>query len=504
MDTMDENLSDLHPWRGKDRGAEYRELVDIARLAFIYGVPSYEMARVRFRFLHQPRTAVNSFRHQRECTTPSTARVTNANADVLKSTAWLDLSRAPLLIHVPDAGDRYCSLALMDFFTNNFAVLGRRAAGTAAGDFLLAGPQWDGAAPAGVVVIRAPTNSVWALARTLVYGPEDLATAHVLQDQFAISRLRPTSQAAPRSPHPLSRPVEPLGSTNLLDFFEVLNAVLTENPPLPQDKAIVDRLKAIGVGPSLQFRRDDFKQPELDALQRGIATAWQAIRRRGNLRVQSPRENAAMPWPSGALLGRLRGSFRGTEARAGKARRRGWRHPPMLVGNFSADYLLRARSALRGIGALPREEAMYFVAETDSNGAQFGSGRYVLRFAQESLPPVDAYWSLTAYQVDKNKRLWLVPNPINRYSLGNHTTGLRRGADGSLKILIQHQQPSVNEENWLPVAEGRFLLTLGAYLPRQELLDGRYAIPDVEPLSPSEYQNQHSHDRPIFSGADRA
>ena len=457
----------------------YNDLMDAARLAYIYGFPSCEMVRLRFQAFNRARQGqpvrLNTLRHVRVLTIPTTSRVTNTNADTLKSSAWLDLSRHPLVIHVPDTADRYYSLALMDFFTNNFAVLGRRSTSTVAGNFCLAGPQWDGAVPAGMTVLRSPTNAVWALVRILVRGPDDLAVVRRLQDQFTISV--PTGSgfaAAPHNPDPPS--LAPLDGTKPLTFFDVLNGVLTENPPPPRDKAVLDRLRVIGVGPSLKFNRRDFTQPQLDALRRGLASARETVRARG------PRQAEPGHWPSDALLGQLRGPVDASPARIPARRPAGWSRPAATVGNFGTDYLLRARCALRGIGGLPSEDAMYFITTSDAAGARLGGGRYVLRFPPEGTPPVDAYWSLTAYWTDENNRRWLVPNSINRYSVGNHLPGLRHGADGSLEIFIQHDRPAGNEENWLPAPDGRFLLTLRAYQPRRELLDGRYTIPEVRPL----------------------
>ena len=467
------------------------ELMDIARLAYIYGFPSYEVARLRYRALSLPRKGnplrPNTFLHTKALSTPTTTVVTAVNSETLLSRAWIDLSRGPLIIHVPDAVDRYYSLALMDFFTNNFAVLGRRSAGTAAGNFLLAGPRWDGASRAGMTLVRAPTNAVWALARVLVYGADDLAVANALQEQFTITRSGLTENGQP-SRDPLSLPVPALETIpDLLTFFDVLNAVLTENPPPARDRAILDRLQMIGVGPSLHFNRRDFSRPQLDALQQGLASAQDAIRAQVGFRTLTHQRAERMHWPSDALLAQLRGPLDSLQVQTRGDRRRGWSGALGQRGTFGSDYLSRAQCALAGLGLLPREEAIYFSTATDAVGAVLSGGsRYVLSFPPASLPPVDGFWSLTMYRTDENNRRWLVPNVINRYSLGNHTPGLRYRSDGSLEILIQHDRPPADEQNWLPAPEGRFLLTLRAYLPRRELREGEYTIPDVQRRSSSE------------------
>jgi len=466
------------------RDATDPELADIARLGYIYGLPSYEVARLRYRALSLPRKGeplrLNAFWHTKTLSTPATSDVTAVNSDTLLSRAWIDLSRGPLLIHVPDTADRYYSIALMDFFTNNFAVVGRCTTGTKAVSFFLAGPRWNGVAPGGAMTIRSPTNAVWALVRFLVDGPADLAAVRGLQEQLSISRPAAQAGAGPPIRDPLSLPVLPFDGTKPLIFFDVLNAILTENPPPEEDSAILDRLRTIGVGPALHFDRRAFNEAQLGALRRGIAAGREALAAQVAFRTRGPR---AMPprWPSDRLLDQLRGPVETAPEQPQPRRRAGWSGPVGKVGDFGTDYLLRAQCALAGLGLLPREEAMYFTTATDAAAAPLsGITRHLLRFPPGGLPPVDAFWSLTIYQTDANNRRWLVPNAIDRYSIGNRKSDLRYGSDGSLEIFIQHDPPAGNEDNWLPAPAGAFLLTLRAYQPRRELLDGTYEIPDVQ------------------------
>jgi hypothetical protein len=265
-------------------------------------------------------------------------------------------------------------------------------------------------------------------------------------------------------------PLSPLDEEDPLAFFDVLNAVLSENPPPPEDSDVLACLRTIGVGPHLQFNRSAFDDDQRHALVSGLVSAREIVGQPGR-----------RPFPADSHFARLLGQgAQGAQDAAGP-RQIGWTSPPVDVGNFGKNYLLRARYALSGFGALPREEAMYFTTALDAAGTPLhGRSRYVINFPAGGLPPVDAFWSLTVYRTDENKRRWLVPNAINRYSLGDRTPHLRYGPDGSLKIFIQHQRPMMNEENWLPAPRGPFLVTLRTYQPRQDLLDGRYVIPRLQ------------------------
>jgi hypothetical protein len=456
------------------------ELMDLAWMAYIYGFPCYELARLRYRALKNPfkgqPSTMNTWRHVKRLRTPETSIVTAANSDMLHSGAWLDLSRGPLVIGLPEQGARYYSVQLMDFFTNNFAVLGRGVADTGTREFLVAGPKWRGKAPSGTTLIRAPGNAAWALIRILVEDPRDLPAVYALQDQFTMSPYaKPARRGAPGF-DPLAVPVLPLENTDPLRFFDVLNAVLTENPPPEQDRNILDRLKKIGVGPSLKFSRDAFTTAQLGALKEGLASARDTLR--AQTRAWQPGRRHQ---PSDQHLAQMRGPTGSADDQSRGPQGRGWSRPFKEAGNFGTNYLLRARYALVSIGVLPREEAMYFRTVTDATGNRLdGQSRYILRFPPTGLPPADAFWSLTVYQADANKRRWLVPNEIDRYSIGDRTPGLRYEKDGSLEILVQHDRPTTNAENWLPVCEGKFSVTLRTYWPRRELLDERYTIPQIE------------------------
>jgi hypothetical protein len=77
--------------------------------------------------------------------------------------------------------------------------------------------------------------------------------------------------------------------------------------------------------------------------------------------------------------------------------------------------------------------------------------------------------------------LYFFDNELRRYALGSLTPDLVRGEDGGLDILIQKDHPQV-AANWLPVPSGNFALMMRAYLPRPEMLDGRFRYPGIERL----------------------
>ena len=144
------------------------------------------------------------------------------------------------------------------------------------------------------------------------------------------------------------------------------------------------------------------------------------------------------------------------------------------IGDRQASYLARALAARGGLWGNHGYEAAYPMTYTDADGDQLdGRNRYTLTFDHD--PPVDAFWSITMYDLPD---FYLVANPIGRYSIGDRTSGLRRGADGSLTIVIQHEPPA-DTSNWLPAPAARFRPIMRLYQPKAAVLDGTYQLPPI-------------------------
>ena len=152
----------------------------------------------------------------------------------------------------------------------------------------------------------------------------------------------------------------------------------------------------------------------------------------------------------------------------------GW-STTLKCGQPGNGILLRAACAkiLPAVNVV--EEVGYWTRTIHSAGrALNGRHAYLLHFPAGQLPPNHAFWSLTLTDVAG----FMVSNPIDRHSLGDRS-GLTPNADGSIDLYIQSTAPAGPESNWLPAPSGRFKLTLRAYLPGAEILDGSYHLPPV-------------------------
>lgn len=406
--------------------------------AYYYAYPIYEFARTAWASAgpsaQRPAHRFNQIMHRRTLTDHTGRNITTPNNDTVYSSARLDLTNGPLLAEFPTLEDRYFSVAFMNAYTDNFAYVGTRATNGVGGRALIAGPRWEGAAPDGVRVIRSQTDDVWMLARILVEGPEDLPAANTAQDQI---RFLEVPDAAPL-------PVRPTSSDDLENFLAVANAMLARAPLTDP----VGRRAA-------QFADTGLRAGNIDA--------WASI-------SQAQRDC----WTSAAAraMETLRGGFtlRGQTIA-------GWHYPPPGVGAPGDADDVRAAVALSGLAALEAVEATYARADDDNNGEPLNGARaYTLTIPANV--PAGAFWSLSMYQLESDGRLFFTQNPLQRFAIGDRTTGLRPNADGSHTIALQHAQPA-DTSNWLPTPAGPFVVTFRIYLPQPPILTGDWRLPAV-------------------------
>lgn len=406
-------------------------LAEAAREAYIYTLPLIESAAARAAVVTGQKQAPGTLFRLRQPTTPATQRVTTPNNDTLNARGWFDLAAGPVRLTLPATGDRYVSVAMMDMYSNNFAVLGSRTTGPDGGTFTIVGPGL--AAPS--EAIRSPTRWMWVLIRLLTTGGADLGPARAMQDAFTVEAPAFSGSLATYSRRDAS----------WSNYFLSAAKLLAENPPPATDRAILRRIAQLGLA---EFTATRFSPAQAADIAAGVAEAKRQL---------------------------LTGAEQGPVVA-------GWAYPRSTLGNFAQDYAYRAQTALNGFAALPVDEAIYLFAAGPRGDMRLDSSqRWRLRLAGDRLPPVDAFWSLTMYRATTDGQFFLFDNPINRYSIGDRTPGLLRTTDGSLQLLLQRDAPASGANNWLPTPlDGPFGVVFRCYRPRPALRDGEYRLPPLE------------------------
>lgn len=422
----------------------------LAEEAYIFAYPMLENYRTMQVQAISP-DRFNRFKHATEIMGPEYKDIVRPNNDTLYSTLWLDLRAEPMVLHIPPITDRYFSFQFVDMYTHNFAYTGVRTTGTRGGVFMVAGPEWNGEKPAGVnEVFRSEGNFVLCLVRTALEGPEDLENVHAIQRRYGVEPLSAFLGVNPPAPSPMD--VFPLylqPAAESVHFINYFNFLLGRLKVHPSEEELIERFGAIGIGPGFYFNADNFSPEIRAAIEAGITSAIKQI--------EASRE----------ILGE---------------RKNGWVLTRRIFGNreqMQGLYLVRAGAARMGLYGNDLEEAYYPTGNLDADGELFDASKhsYVLRFEKDEIPPVDAFWSITMYNLPEQL---MVENPIGRYSIGDRTEGLTFGEDGSLELYFSKTSPGGEKErNWLPAPDGPFSLTLRMYLPHERALDPLYAPPVI-------------------------
>jgi hypothetical protein len=438
-----------------------REALDIATEAYLFGYPlvTTDMTRRVMTNAREPegmRAPMGQFARTRTFPLASNHEVSVPNADTLYAIVWLDVSREPWVLSVPDTRDRYALFPILDGWTTVFGMLGKRTTGTGPQTCVITGPNWKGRLPSGLKEYKSSTSIVRVLGRIYCTGtPEDYAAVHAIQDQC--SAVPFSSYGKPYTPSKgqvdpdldMTRPVrEQVNGLSVADYFNRLALLMKDNPPAHADKQIVKRMARLGIGPGEPFAIAKLSPAVIQVLE-GVPRA--AV---GRLIAWSKAGNKGGDW-------NLQNGW-------------GW---TLKTGAYGTDYTQRALIAAIALGANRPEDTIAATSTVDETGQSYsGNGRYVMHFAPGQAPSANGSWSLTMYDSD----CFFADNPLGRYALRARDQ-LTINPDGSLDLYIQQYPPGADREpNWLPTPDGKFILMLRFYWPKESLLNGSWKIPPVK------------------------
>ncbi|MFV8054065.1 DUF1254 domain-containing protein [Mycobacterium sp. 48b] len=382
---------------------------------------------------------------------PAQTFIACPNQDVVYGLSYMSLDEEPVIIQVPDFGDRFWVYALYDQRTDQFGELGKPY-GSKPGFYLLAGPNWKGDKPDGVeAVLRSSTALAAAIPRVFMDDtPEDRAAIQPVINQINIypltefdGKMKNAEWATlPSIPGPSA---EGGGETRWVvpeQFFDQIGTALDAVAPLAGEEALYAQVKAV-----LEAAKD----PEVKKTLTETAVAAET--------------DVIAPFLQ-------------------------WVHNGVPVGNnwnrsvnnamFGFDYFNRTATAKSNMFENRPNETQYFYTDRDGTGAALqGDRTYRITFPAGQEPPVQGFWSLTLY----NEHHFFNPNPLNRFSLGTKNKTLTRGPDGSLTLYAGAKSPGPdNEANWLPAPAGPFSLYIRAYWGKPAITDGTWKPPAVEPM----------------------
>lgn len=384
---------------------------------------------------------------------PAERYIADPNQDVVYGLGYLSLETEPVVIQVPDFGDRFWTVPVYDGRTDQISELGQQY-GTKPGFYMVVGPNWKGATPAGVAgVVRSSTDFAVAMPRIFMSdSPEDQAA---IQPALTQTMFYPLSQfdgkmktkdwskmpRVERKGKPAKYSTTQPPWVDPASFFEQLPIVMKQVPPLPGEEALYKWIGSVL----------DAGAKDPDVMRTLRETAFAA-----DQELVAP----MMRW-------RVNGQPAGN----------GWTSPANN-GAFGTDYIHRLGAVKADPYDNKRNETMYFYTDNDTKGQQLdGKSSYAVTFPKAQLPPVKGFWSLTMYDPEH----YFHPNALKRYALGTKNKSLQHNPDGGLTIYLGTKSPGKEKEsNWLPAPAGPFSIWLRAYWPDQPILDGTWQPPKIE------------------------
>ncbi len=383
---------------------------------------------------------------------PDERAVACPNQDVVYGMSALALDLSPVVVQVPDFGDRFWVYQIVDLRSDSFAQLGRMY-GTKPGFYLLAGPGWKGEVPKGITkVFQCPTNTGIVIPRVFQDDtPEDKKAIQSVLPGIGVypiaqydGTIKTTDWAnLPRVPVPPASDEEShwVFPEKLADELPL---VFADALPLPGEEARYAQVSAV-----LTAAKNDAK----------LKAAFTAGAKEADELLVKPLfqfRNYGQQLP----------------------------HHWSTISNeaaFGVDYFTRTAVAKSNIFVNSPNETKYFYQDLDSSGARLNNAnRYTVTFPKDGTPPVHGFWSLSIY----NEHHFFVANVINRFSVGTKNKDLKYNADGSLTIYVQADEPkdAAQRANWLPAPKGDFSLYVRSYWPKPAVTDGSWTPPAVEKL----------------------
>ena len=424
------------------------EAEQIALDAYVYGyslitteVTRVQMSNVdKIEGLHAP---LGQFINIKRYPPADFRGVSAPNADTLYSLAWLDLSEPQVFSH-PDMGKRFYLFEMTDLWMTDFNSPGTRTAGGQAANYLITGPGWTGTIPAGMKQIKCATRYMVILGRTYSDGTDpDYAAVNALQAQYKIVPLSAygksyTYQAPPVDANPgfsmTDGPQTVILNMDTSTYFNMMARLMGSTaPPAREDAPILARMAKIGLVPGKPF--------DMAKLAPSAQERFKDLGKAALARIEANKGNMG-----------------------GMAN--GWVITKDL-GVYGTNYMKRAVVAAFGWPANLSHDAVYPYTEVDSTGQKLtGANRYTLTFAKGLTPPVNAFWSITMYEIDKG--WWFVPNPLNKFTVSMRNNP-KFNPDGSLTLYFQNESPGKDlEPNWLPAPKGEFIAMMRMYWPKEK------------------------------------
>ena len=387
------------------------------------------------------------------------------NDDTLYASTFLDLGTQPLVVTVPPTLAIYSVLTLDPYgnvFDSGIANGDNFPSENPGGTYVLYGPDYTGALPPGVIPVAMPLNFMQFIFRVDKFAPDhsnQIAQAEVFRSSLKTQPLCGFENA------PCPDGTDPDEKTTLV----VPELAFSEPFKTAADTLIAK--EPIAFLKQLQTAVASSNTPPLSPSEEALSDEFDSLFGDGNVGKKSDFGAGAQA----AHTAILENYYTHRDSAH-------WIHF-INMGAWGDQVLDRASITEFIQYGNSIETAAYYHTFKDCRGLDLDGKNphgYVLTFPDGQTPPVERFWSLTAYTPEAVE---LVPNPINKYVIGSYTEGLTYNSiDNSLSIYLATElPPGVPIANWLPIPKGKFNIMLRIYgvVPNSSVAENTYIPPVI-------------------------
>lgn len=391
--------------------------------------------------------------------TPKLEAIT-ANSTTPYISAFTDLRKGPVVLELPAAsaeGSVYGQV--VDAWQFTIADVGPSGLDKGKGGKLLfTPPGYEGEVPAGYIHVSSPNYRIALAFRSVPVPGKTAADAY----QYA-KKLRMYYLSEARNP-PKQRFIDPIDQVYpTLPFYDErhfvdMHAIMSVEPPRPQDKVMLGMLRSLGIERGKPFNPDEVTKK---AMRQAAIDAWFYLQHWfDNL----PKDK--LYWPD--------------------------RHyASLLMTDENKRFTFEYDDSIDLIGRaaeyfwctyMPKElsdspATQYLMAMADKDGKPIEAGK-LYKIDVPAKMPVKQFWALTVYNRDTNSFIY---SDTNRTTLSSYDLDkMKKNADGSATIYIGPKAPAGLESNWIPTAGKRPLPAVRFYGGTEELNNKTFKLPDFE------------------------
>ncbi len=429
-----------------------KELVTAAKEAYIFSYPLVMYYQTMYLQALNPKGGVGMNKWLNlGVSSPQDTTIVTPNNDSPYSYAWVDLRAEPYVLTLPKIeAKRFYTSQWNDMYGFVLDNAGSVGDGNDGVRVLLAAPDYSGELPKGVNrIIKGESSILGSLTRTQLIGMKDLPRVKEIQKEYKLEPLSSYLGTEAPSPAPVINWLKwKAGSETKPDFWKYagfISQFLTKNVA---DKAKWDALAKFGFKQGEDWEVSKLDKEHKQALLQGQKEALTYLH-----------DLASKPFDPKKFF-----------------------NPRKGFKNIKHPYEQRALGVMAGIFGNTKNISVYYGFQKDVKGniPDASKSVYTLTFKAGELPKVNNFWSITMYSLPNR---WLVPNELNRYSIGSASTNMKANKDGSLTLYIQPKNPDGEKEgNWLPSPNGPFWIVLRCYGPDESIIKGTWQEPALAPV----------------------